>query len=138
VKVLSMLERREIPDDQFTMRRVQHPCRTPACLCGWANHRLGRARFSAARETWPDDILECHLRAALARHATAAPGPVRLRRARDRFRSMGRPRPRRPLRFATFSPRARRAGPKRSRDSAAFAAWPICASATVRIRTSGK
>ena len=38
VKVLGMLERGEIPDDQFTMRRVQHPCRTPACLCGWANH----------------------------------------------------------------------------------------------------
>ena len=44
VKVLGMLERREIPDDQFTMRRVQHPCRTPACLCGWANHvSAGRA-----------------------------------------------------------------------------------------------
>jgi len=38
VRVLGMLERGEIPDDQFTMRRVQHPCRTPACLCGWANH----------------------------------------------------------------------------------------------------
>jgi hypothetical protein len=44
VKVLGMLERGEIPDDQFTMRRVQHPCRTPACLCGWANHvSAGRA-----------------------------------------------------------------------------------------------
>ena len=44
VQVLGMLERREIPDDQFTMRRVQHPCRTPACLCGWANHvSAGRA-----------------------------------------------------------------------------------------------
>jgi hypothetical protein len=43
-KVLGMLERGEIPDDQFTMRRVQHPCRTPACLCGWANHvSAGRA-----------------------------------------------------------------------------------------------
>jgi hypothetical protein len=38
VKVLGMLERGEILDDQFTMRRVQHPCRTPACLCGWANY----------------------------------------------------------------------------------------------------
>jgi hypothetical protein len=38
VKVLGMLERDEIPEDEFTMRRVQHPCRTPACLCGWANH----------------------------------------------------------------------------------------------------
>jgi hypothetical protein len=38
VRVLGMLERGEIADDQFTMRRVQHPCRTPACLCGWANH----------------------------------------------------------------------------------------------------
>ena len=38
VKVLGMLERSEITDDQFTMRRVQHPCRTPACLCGWANY----------------------------------------------------------------------------------------------------
>jgi hypothetical protein len=38
VRVLGMLERGDIPDDQFTMRRVQHPCRTPACLCGWANH----------------------------------------------------------------------------------------------------
>ena len=44
VKVLGMLERGEIPDDQFTMRRVQHPCQTPACLCGWANHvSAGRA-----------------------------------------------------------------------------------------------
>jgi hypothetical protein len=44
VKVLGMLERTEIPDEQFTMRRVQHPCRTPACLCGWANHvSSGRA-----------------------------------------------------------------------------------------------
>ena len=44
VKVLGMLERGEISDDQFTMRRVQHPCRTPACLCGWANHvSAGRA-----------------------------------------------------------------------------------------------
>jgi hypothetical protein len=44
VKVLGMLERGEIADDQFTMRRVQHPCRTPACLCGWANHvSAGRA-----------------------------------------------------------------------------------------------
>jgi hypothetical protein len=44
VKVLGMLERGEISDDQFTMRRVQHPCRTPACLCGWANYiSAGRA-----------------------------------------------------------------------------------------------
>jgi hypothetical protein len=44
VKVLGMLERGEIADEQFTMRRVQHPCRTPACLCGWANHiSSGRA-----------------------------------------------------------------------------------------------
>jgi hypothetical protein len=44
VKVLGMLERGEISDDQFTMRRVQHPCRTPGCLCGWANHvSAGRA-----------------------------------------------------------------------------------------------
>jgi hypothetical protein len=44
VKVLGMLERGEIADDEFTMRRVQHPCRTPACLCGWANHAsAGRA-----------------------------------------------------------------------------------------------
>lgn len=44
VKVLGMLERGEIPDGEFTMRRVQHPCRTPACLCGWANHvSAGRA-----------------------------------------------------------------------------------------------
>ena len=44
VTVLGMLERGEIPEDQFTMRRVQHPCRTPACLCGWAHHvSAGRA-----------------------------------------------------------------------------------------------
>jgi hypothetical protein len=44
VKVLGMLERGEIADDQFTMRRVQHFCRTPACLCGWANYiSAGRA-----------------------------------------------------------------------------------------------
>jgi hypothetical protein len=45
VKLLGMLERGEIPDDQFTMRRVQHPCRTPACLCGWANHLSGGRAF---------------------------------------------------------------------------------------------
>jgi hypothetical protein len=45
VKVLGMLERGEIDDDQFTMRRVQHPCRTPACLCGWANHVSGGRAF---------------------------------------------------------------------------------------------
>ena len=45
VKLLGMLERSEVPDDQFTMRRVQHPCRTPACLCGWANHISGGRAF---------------------------------------------------------------------------------------------
>jgi hypothetical protein len=45
VKLLGMLERGEVPDDQFTMRRVQHPCRTPACLCGWANHLSGGRAF---------------------------------------------------------------------------------------------
>lgn len=45
VKVLGMLERGEIPDEEFTMRRVQHPCRTPACLCGWANHVSGGRAF---------------------------------------------------------------------------------------------
>jgi hypothetical protein len=45
VKLLGMLERAEVPDDQFTMRRVQHPCRTPACLCGWANHLSGGRAF---------------------------------------------------------------------------------------------
>ena len=56
VKVLGMLERGEIADDQFTMRRVQHPCRTPACLCGWANHvSQGRAFPLHATSTrpWP-------------------------------------------------------------------------------------
>jgi hypothetical protein len=45
VTVLGMLERGEIPDEQFTMRRVQHPCRTPACICGWANHVSGGRAF---------------------------------------------------------------------------------------------
>jgi hypothetical protein len=45
VKLLGMLERGEIADEQFTMRRVQHPCRTPACLCGWANHISGGRAF---------------------------------------------------------------------------------------------
>jgi hypothetical protein len=45
VKVLGMLERGEIPASEFTMRRVQHPCRTPACLCGWANHVSGGKAF---------------------------------------------------------------------------------------------
>jgi hypothetical protein len=45
VKLLGMLERGEVPDDQFTMRRVQHPCRTPACLCGCANHLSGGRAF---------------------------------------------------------------------------------------------
>jgi hypothetical protein len=45
VAVLGMLERGEIPTDQFNMRRVQHPCRTPACLCGWANHVSGGQAF---------------------------------------------------------------------------------------------
>ncbi len=53
VKVLGMLERGEIPDDIFTMRRVQHPCRTPACLCGWANHvSAGRAFPLQAPARW--------------------------------------------------------------------------------------
>jgi hypothetical protein len=44
VKVLGMLERSEISEDIFTMRRVQHSCRTPACICGWANYvSAGRA-----------------------------------------------------------------------------------------------
>ncbi len=50
VKVLGMLERGEIPDEQFTMRRVQHPCRTPACLCGWANHVSAGRAFPLQRE----------------------------------------------------------------------------------------
>jgi hypothetical protein len=45
VKVLGLLERGEIPEDQFTMRRVQHPCRTPACLCGWAHDISGGEAF---------------------------------------------------------------------------------------------
>ncbi len=45
LKVLGMLERGEISDGQFNMRRVQHPCRTPACLCGWANHVSGGRAF---------------------------------------------------------------------------------------------
>jgi hypothetical protein len=45
VKVLGMLERGEIPEDQFTMRRVHHPCRTPACICGWANYVSGGSAF---------------------------------------------------------------------------------------------
>jgi hypothetical protein len=53
VKVLGMLERGEIADDQFTMRRVQHPCRTPACLCGWANHVSGGRAFPLqAQSRW--------------------------------------------------------------------------------------
>jgi hypothetical protein len=56
VKVLGMLERREIAEDTFTMRRVQHPCRTPACLCGWANHVSGGRAFplyAKPSRPWP-------------------------------------------------------------------------------------
>jgi hypothetical protein len=56
VKVLGMLERSEIADDQFTMRRVQHHCRTPACLCGWANHVSDGRAFplhATATRPWP-------------------------------------------------------------------------------------
>ena len=56
VKVLGMLERGEISDEQFTMRRVQHPCRTPACLCGWANHVSGGRAFplqATSSRPWP-------------------------------------------------------------------------------------
>ena len=52
VKVLGMLERGEIPDDQFTMRRIQHPCGTPACLCGWANHVSEGRAFPHAPSHW--------------------------------------------------------------------------------------
>jgi hypothetical protein len=51
VKVLGMLERGEVPEDQFTMRRVQHPCRTPACLCGWANHVSDGRAFPGAPQS---------------------------------------------------------------------------------------
>ena len=53
VKVLGMLERGEITDEQFTMRRVQHPCRTPACLCGWANHVSGGRAFPLHEKPGP-------------------------------------------------------------------------------------
>lgn len=53
VKVLGMLERGEIGEDEFTMRRVQHPCRTPACLCGWANHVSGGRAFPLEAKPGP-------------------------------------------------------------------------------------
>lgn len=53
VKVLGMLERAEISDDQFTMRRVQQPCRTPACICGWANHVSGGRAFPLHEKPGP-------------------------------------------------------------------------------------
>ena len=53
VKVLGMLERGEIAEEQFTMRRVQHPCRTPACLCGWANHTSGGRAFPLHEKPGP-------------------------------------------------------------------------------------
>src|SRR5262245_34074884 len=53
VKVLGMLERGEIAEEQFTMRRVQHPCRTPACLCGWANHISGGRAFPLHEKPGP-------------------------------------------------------------------------------------
>ena len=53
VRLLGVLERGEIPDDQFTMRRVQHPCRTPACLCGWANHLSGGRAFPLEEKPGP-------------------------------------------------------------------------------------
>lgn len=45
VKVLGMLERGEIPEQQFHMDRVQHTCGTPSCICGWANHISNGAAF---------------------------------------------------------------------------------------------
>jgi hypothetical protein len=53
VRVLGMLERGEIPEDEFNMRRVQHPCRTPACLCGWANHVSGGRAFPLQQHPRP-------------------------------------------------------------------------------------
>ena len=53
VKVLGMLERGEIPDGEFNMRRVQHPCRTPACLCGWANYVSAGQAFPLYAPTRP-------------------------------------------------------------------------------------
>lgn len=36
--VLRMLEREEIPAGEFNMGTITHPCGTPACMLGWANH----------------------------------------------------------------------------------------------------
>jgi hypothetical protein len=60
ITVLGMMERGEIEDQKFNMNRYffvkplitvswdnSHPedCRTPACICGWANHVSGGKAF---------------------------------------------------------------------------------------------
>jgi hypothetical protein len=49
VTVLRMLEREDIKPEQFHMgyvQHVQHECKTPACICGWAYHVSGGRAFS--------------------------------------------------------------------------------------------
>ena len=43
VTVLRMLEREDIKREEFHMGYVQHECKTPACICGWAYH-ISRGR----------------------------------------------------------------------------------------------
>jgi hypothetical protein len=43
VTVLRMLEREDIKREEFHMGYVQHECKTPACICGWAYY-ISRGR----------------------------------------------------------------------------------------------
>ena len=119
VKVLGMLERGEIAEEQFTMRRVQHPCRTPACLCGWANHVSGGRAFPLQEKPGRDDLFarrptghageRCRGRCASC-SAMAAVRPIR---------STGDPVAGGRSRCAASSPAASRAGRRRWRVSGA-------------------
>lgn len=49
VTVLRMLEREDITREEFHMgyvQHVEHECKTPACICGWAYHISGGRAFS--------------------------------------------------------------------------------------------
>jgi hypothetical protein len=55
--VLGMLERGEIAQGQFHMGHFRHPCRTPACICGWAHYISGGKAFSELSSPYGSMIL---------------------------------------------------------------------------------
>lgn len=51
IKVLGMLERGELTEQEFSMDTILHDCGSPACLCGWANYVSGGRAFPEAPQT---------------------------------------------------------------------------------------